>query len=565
MLFLLSIVNTLFAQDRRQRLKEYRKAKKYYTASEYGRAKEAFKELSDLERKDAFTPYALFYYGLAAYHSEEKRLAEKTFLQVNQTFQDWDRREEVLYWLGQLAFEKEDYITALDYLASITQKSFEDSVQKMKWHFLRQINNTILLLELLELHPHDRVIAEVLAYQIVQQPVAKQDHVLLEFLVSEFKLAKQKYDFLSNISTKTKNSYNVAVLFPFFVDELSSEEENDSNPFVIALYEGIKIAVEVLKEEGITINLYAYDTKKDSSTTVALLAQDEIKEMDLIIGPLYASTIPLVSSFSKQYQINLFNPLSSNMEVVGDNPFSFLVKSSLETKAKKAAAFTTKSMEDMKVGIVYGTSREDSIRAHTYKQHIERDAANDAVLMLRIEPTEAQWFLSTFREIDDDQSNAYKLDSLTHIYVASNDELIVANVLSAVEMLNLDVCLIGDEKWLTLKSITFEQLQRLKVLLTACNYIDYNKQPVHEFRVAFHHKFFKYPTYYTYTGYDMMLFLGRMLYKYGVYFQQHWGGKLYEGEIFPGFVYGKFHDNQHVLFVKFQNEELVVCDEIMSH
>lgn len=559
-LFLLSIVNTLFAQDRKQRLKEYKKAKKYYTASDYGSAKEAFKRLIDVEKEDALTPYALFYYGLAAYHNQEKRLAEMAFLQIDQLFQDWNQREEVLYWLGQLAFEKEDYITALDYLARITQKNLEEATKQMKWYFLKPINNTILLLELLELHPYDCVIAEVLACQIVQQPAAKQDPMLLEFLVSEFKLDKQKYDFRRHISPATKSSYKVAVLFPFFIDALSSEE-NNSNPFVIALYEGIKTAIEVLKEEGITIHLYAYDTKKDASTTAALLTQDKLKEMDLIIGPLYASTIPLVSSFSKQYQINLFNPLSSSRQVVEDNPFAFLVKSSFETKAKKAAAFTTKGREDIRVGIIYGTSQEDSIRAHTYKQYIERDIANDAVLMLKIDPTASQWFLSTFREIDDNQSNVYKLDNLTHIYVASNDELIVANVLSAVEMLNLDVCLIGDEKWLTLTSITFEQLQRLKIVLTACNYINYNKQRVHAFRTAFHHKFFKYPTYYAYTGYDMMLFLGRMLYNYGVHFQQYWGSKLYEGEIFSGFVYDQFHDNQHVLFVTFQNEKLVVCDE----
>lgn len=552
--------NTMVAKTEKEQLKTYKKAKRYYTATDYKEAQAALEPLIEVEEKTAITPYALFYYALAAYRQGAQELAADTFIKINQEFPAWEQVNEVLYWLGQLRFEQADYTSALDYLAQITDKSWEKPISKTKAYFLQQIEEVSILQALLRQYPEDQTIAQVLLDKLAEQPFIKQDHDLIDTLVQRFNLAFQAPDPLSSMPSLKKDSYNVAVFFPFFIDEVDYEEEN-SNQFVLELYKGIRAAVAELASQGIAVNLFAYDTKKNTTTTAALLAQEEVKSMDLIIGPLYAATILLVADFAREHQINLFNPLSANANVVGTNPFVYLFKPSLETQARKAAAFTQQNTKATHVGIVYGTSPEDSIKAHTYKQYIEHNTSQEVALMLQLKPAASQQFLRAFRAIDSLQVEKPSLDSLTHIYVASQDELIIANVLSAIEIMNLNPCIIGDEAWLRQNSITLDQLQHLQLRLVAPDYIDYEQESLYAFRRAFYEQVGHYPTYYAAVGYDMMLFLGTMLAQHGVYFQRHWEDKPTPGAIFSGFAYGRHHDNQHVPIVKFRESALVVCNE----
>ena len=311
--------NTMVAKSEKEHLKTYKKAKRCYTAADYKGAQTALESLIEVGEKTTITPYALLYYALAAYHQGAQELAEDTFIRINEEFPAWEQVNEVLYWLGQLRFEQADYTSALDYLAQITDKSWEKPIRKIKAYFLQQIEEVSMLQSLLRQYPEDQTIAQVLLDKLAEQPFIKQDHDLIDTLVQRFNLAFQAPDPLSSVPSLKKDSYNVAVFFPFFIDEVDYEEEN-SNQFVLELYKGIQAAVAELASQGIEVNLLAYDTKKDATTTAALLAQEEVKSMDLIIGPLYAATILLVADFARKHQINLFNPLSANANVVGTNP-----------------------------------------------------------------------------------------------------------------------------------------------------------------------------------------------------------------------------------------------------
>ncbi|MFN7094548.1 MAG: hypothetical protein ACK4M7_04210 [Burkholderiales bacterium] len=566
--FFICLLSSLFlsvkvwADIEKDLLRAYKKAKKCYTIADYAGAKEALVPLLADTMQTSLTPYAWFYYGLVAYHEGHVNLAEETFLKIYQEFSDWDQQDEVKYWLAQIAFEKKDYSQALAYLTQIHQPELAPSIQSMKSHFLHQIEDIPQLQAFLNEYPKDPIIAQVLLDKQIEQPYIKQDHELIDRLLQQFTLDQQTWNPVYKFPSIKKERYNVAVFLPFFIHELNYEEEQ-GNQFVLSLYKGIVAAVEELASQGIPINLYAYDTKKDAATTAALLEQEEVKYMDLIIGPLYANTIPLVAEFARKHQINLFNPLSSNAQVVGNNPFVYLFKPSLETQARQAAWYTQQDSSATKLGIVYGTSAEDSIKAFTYKQYIEQHTNQQVSLVLQLDAKASREFLNMFRNIRTDTTQVERPDlaSLSHIYIASQDELIIANVLSALEILHSKPCIIGDEAWIRQNSITLDQLQRLRLRFIAPDYIDYGKESLQQFRDQFYEQFGHYPGYYESVGYDMMLYIGNMLAQHGVYFQQHWPNIAVPGRVFAGFCYGRHHDNQHVPIVKFQSSALVLCEE----
>jgi hypothetical protein len=552
-------------------LEIYEQAKKYYKRAEYQNCQNILAPLLKSCTQTNITPYAFFYDALSAYHQAMPEIAELSFLKLARYYSDWSQYDEVLYWLSQLRFEQNDYLTAFFYLAKIKNTSFEISIKQMKNHFLARLTDISTLDILLRHYPNDVSIAKAWLTQQTLLPFMKQETERIAQVAKKFGLYNYLYNPLDELKSIKKTVYHVAVLLPFFLNEVNYEEKN-SNQFVLDLYRGIQAAVDRLYQQGIQIELHAYDTKKSEHVTAELLAQEEMKHMDLIIGPLYANTIPLVADFAKKYRINMFNPLSVNSYAVGNNPFVYLFRSSLDSQARQAASFTQKKldMSNPRIGIIYGTTTEDLLKASIYKEYIEQATGKEIELLLEFDQKASQEFLAMFRSKDKKpepdalntafQQNKFILDALTHIYIASQDELIVANVLSAIQIRKLKPFIIGDEAWLKKNSVTLDQLQHLNIHFIAPDYIDYDQEMLHMFRRSFYDQFGIYPSYYAEIGYDMMLFLGKMLFEYGTYFQKYWGDIVYRGQIFSGSSYGNHHDNQHIPVVKFEKSKFVILE-----
>lgn len=553
-------------------LQDYKVGKRYYATSNYAAAKAVFDDLLHARNTGTLTPYILFYYAISAYHNQEIALAETTFKRLLAMYPHWVQEDEIWYWLSQIRFEQKDYGAGLAYCAKITDIALAKHVKHAKYYFLRQLDDLTFLQQLFHTYPKDSTIAGVFAEKLAHQPRIHPDLTNLCALPCDANVRWEVYNPLNKLVSLKKKQYNVGVFLPFCIDVIDYEEEG-SHSFVIALYQGIKMAVEELAEQGILINLVAYDTQKSPVVTAELLKQKEVKGLDLIIGPLYAATIPLVTDFARNHQINVFNPLSENAEVVGDNPFVFLFRPSWITQAKQAAAYTLQHCNTpCNVGIIHGTSPADVVQANVYKNCIAQSKQHRIAFLRAIAPEEAQNttedFFKTFVENEATQSTNESdlLAPLTHLYVASRDELIVANLLRVLAKLKSPPYIIGHATWLDHSAFTFNHLRQPRLLLIDPNHINYKKTAIYQFRKEFYARFSQYPTMYACIGYELMLFLGQMLSQHGVYFQKYWNKSHYPSKIFEGLVYGPHHDNQYVPILQWQKDRLVVRNQtLLTH
>lgn len=67
------------------------------------------------------------------------------------------------------------------------------------------------------------------------------------------------------------------------------------------------MAVDSLKRQGASINVYAYDSEESESTVRRILSDPILKEMDLIIAPENDSHIKLIADFGLANDINVVN------------------------------------------------------------------------------------------------------------------------------------------------------------------------------------------------------------------------------------------------------------------
>ena len=89
---------------------------------------------------------------------------------------------------------------------------------------------------------------------------------------------------------------------------------------MVEYYEGFLMAVDSLKKSGVSIDLYTYDSGNAKSSLSPILNRKELKEMNIIFGPMHSSHIKPLADFARNNNINLVIPFSSKGSEVFNNP-----------------------------------------------------------------------------------------------------------------------------------------------------------------------------------------------------------------------------------------------------
>lgn len=555
-----------YAKDLKNPIEEFKKAKKYYSKQKYQEARELFENISISEPESEVGIYVKFYLALSNYHCDKKEEAKEILESLAKNNISWGNLKDVWYWLAIVYFEEKDYLKALHFLkkVEITDKD-KENIEGLEFYYLDQCSDIEILKVAFRDYPNDFSIAKILINRFSSSPLSHRDVDLLRVLSVNLGLETDDRTKISRMICEKKESYNIAVFLPIFVEQMQVGE-SDSD-FVFDFYRGLVLAVKKLEEEGILVNLCVYDTKRDAKHTAELLSKEEMLSMDLIVGPLYPETIPLVSEFSEKNEIPMINPLSENLELLEKNPFFYLFQPSIQTKAKCAAMYTLKNLDpNSKIGIVYSsTSKSDIIAANVYKNFIEQNSSFKVSVVIPVQEKDCSAFLSFYISKDKAGYNCsnYKyptLDGITHLYVPSKNEIVARSVISAVDIMGSKMNIIADESWFNYNSIGLDQVIKLNIVFISPTYINYNENAIHDFRRRYFDEFSLLPTVYSIIGYELLILFGRMLNLHGSAFLASMiKGDEYNMEIFQKIKYHFSNDNQYVPIIGIDKSGKIVC------
>lgn len=110
----------------------------------------------------------------------------------------------------------------------------------------------------------------------------------------------------SKTASKSLRTIQAAVMLPFTASGSIKPEEQTR---MVEYYEGFLIAVDSLKRQGVSVDLYTYDTKGSTNVISSILSKPEIKNMDIIFGPVHTSNIEPLANFAERNKIRLVVPL----------------------------------------------------------------------------------------------------------------------------------------------------------------------------------------------------------------------------------------------------------------
>ena len=546
--------------------KQYLNAKTLYREGKYNLAMETFKPLIAYDKNNPYSQYASFYYALAAYHQGFKPLARTSLNEIRKLSPTWDKMDEVNFWIGKINMEDRDYFQGLKVWSSIQDKSLQPLIEQLKTKSLSEVTDVETLRMMREEHPRDVIVAKQLATQLARNPSGPADKSLLDELIRTFNL--NRADFVPEAPKSFfKDTYSVSVMMPFMVNTLEPSAGNKRNQNVLDFYEGMKLAVDTLAKQGVKISLRAYDTERNVNKIRSVLNTDELKNTDLLIGPFFQEEVKPIQDFSLANGVNLFNPLHNNLELLGNNPYAFLYQPSLETMGRKAGEYLSANAKRKTCLVFYGTTRRDSTLAASFSAAAQAKGMKiiAAHRLSREQSGNILSILTTATEYDEfryPKQFSLKKDSVGGIYVASDDALIYAKVLSGIETRGDHIPVLGSESWLEQHTIDLEKFQNLPITLIAPNYVDTGRPYAKAFARKYVRTHGRVPTSYASTGYELMLFLGTQLKKNGVYFQE----AMSKAGTIPGFIteghnYQAGRSNDLVPFVRFESGNMKVVDK----
>lgn len=371
-----------------------------------------------------------------------------------------------------------------------------------------------------------------------------------------------KMDF--KYSEAIKQKYNIALMLPFELalnDSLDKALNEGNDLYVlteIALdyYRGAKIALDSLKKLGLTVDVYVYDVGEDLVNARETMRRPELRDMDIIFGPMHKTSLAIVSDNSKKRGTYLVSPNSFSNDVFEDNPYLMRAEASRETLVRYLANYVAIQHQDDNVLMINSESAKDWPFRKTFKVNYNQavgtfpNSWSDSLRSVSKEITDPE-------EVD----KWLRKDTLNVLVVPSNSLAFVSDFMTRLSRVDPEyrIQVYGLDNWLRFENIDAEYKNRFHLRLVVPSYVDYSADRVKKFLEEYRDRYAMEPSQYGYgfLGYDLTLFFGKALQKYGLGFPRAFDHTEMDGVMadyrFGRSTSGKEFENKSVFILEYDD------------
>lgn len=311
-------------------------------------------------------------------------------------------------------------------------------------------------------------------------------------------------------------SYHIAFLLPFLSDQMVDETAPEKSKLALQFYSGAKIALEELSSE-LDINLVAdvWDTQGNDADFQKLMNNPKLEKASVFIGPIRSSHVQSFAAWTKARRKILVSPESPNAGLTNANPDFLQVNPSLRAHCEAITSYVRKKNKPDAVTLVCKQKEAERL---TYFQEANAGMGGNGRFGELVVPDET----SNFEKID---LHKYLHPGRTSVFIlpiwASQDFVMAfLRKLKDVKGSN-EVEVYGMPQWRNFESIDIEYLSSLNVHISSAAWIDHSAPEVKAFQEKFYNATGTIPDDDGFNGYDVTLFTGRMLARFGLSFPEH--------------------------------------------
>lgn len=323
-----------------------------------------------------------------------------------------------------------------------------------------------------------------------------------------------------------RGKVNIALFLPFYLNEndklnnisdsgnrtvISNKILKKSKTF-IRFYQGVLMAVDSLKNKGVDVDLFVYDTERSVTKVQSILNNNNFEEIDFIIGPVYKETFETVAEFVKDKNIPLIFPLSNNTKAIKSNKNVFQINTSLNGLCKHIADYLSIDLENKNIVVIQ--KDETVLNANRLIEGIEYHLFEEG----------KRWNKDniSYKKISIDKHGLYGIkhtlsDTCENIIILpSTNRPIVENVIRNLNVLSkkYKIKLIGFSLWLKFSSMDPYVLFNLNTSIFSSRYLDYKSENIDAFVKGFRTQYNAEPNDYAFRAYDICTYFSNLSRKY---------------------------------------------------
>jgi LysM repeat protein/ABC-type branched-subunit amino acid transport system substrate-binding protein len=363
------------------------------------------------------------------------------------------------------------------------------------------------------------------------------------------------------------NTINVALLLPFSINENDSilRRKTADNPQDIYLmtdialdfYRGAMIAIDSLKNQGITANVYVYDVGEDVVDARQVIKKPELKNVDLIIGPMHKASLAVVSEFAKLNKIHLISINSHSSPLFDENPYLENVNASSKTQIDYMANYVLSKYANQNIILVNSKAKGDEkYRNYFINQY-------NKILLSNPKPG-----LDTISSFSGDRYNVTtKLKKgVNNIIIApSTDLAFVSDFMTKLSMVDTNsykIIVYGLDNWMNYDNVDIAYKSKYKLHFCTPSFVDYDNTNTIDFIKKYRMQYKTDPGTrgYGFQGFDITYYYLQSLLKYGLDYPEHFSENKFKGlqttfDISKSDA-GKGFENKNIYIVKYGKYKL---------
>jgi hypothetical protein len=325
---------------------------------------------------------------------------------------------------------------------------------------------------------------------------------------------KQKVIFAEGLDLK--DEYNIKLLIPLNSDAQTFPADSR----FVHFYAGALRALETLDEEGIKLNVHVIDTEEGSYKVKDNLNDLLTDNIDLIIGPFEREDIRILAEECKLKSIPLVSPWQTSTKITNENPYYVQMKPNLKEHYLRLAQSTAADYQKGEVVIIGKNNKETT----SWIQYFQETVAES----LKISDFFGTYFVSSDSLNTGPTAFArmFKNTKIKAVIIPNysyTDEDFIYSCLRrlSAEKSGRHISVYGMPILFESPKIDFDFYNALKMKVVMSDFVDIDQGKIREFRRAYLDMYGEIPSDDAVKGYDMMLYLGRNIWKYGRNFQYY--------------------------------------------
>lgn len=267
-----------------------------------------------------------------------------------------------------------------------------------------------------------------------------------------------------------KELYKIAILLPFYLDEIKNDTLKNKE-FISTVsnlstdfYMGLTIAIDSLKELGLTAEVRVFDTQNDSLHLASLLSSSDFKNLDLIIGPLLGSSIDQVANWSKVNHVKMICPVATNTNVLKQNVFVDIAIASDFTLMEELASYLVGNTTiNDKIILIKPKNNKDILLYERFRESYLLASKNNKSKLIETNLKDYKVFIQK--------------DVKTHLILPTTDEMsslkFMSELMSISNNSSDNILVYGTKEWLNFENMNGAYRNKFNFHFAAPNNFNY--------------------------------------------------------------------------------------------